>query len=380
MALVTVVRKQPIKLSQGTVATIGILVGFPLLIFRQVRAWRRHLLIVGEDCIQVVERRSGEDHVIVQIPYANMAEFKREASDSRVGITLCRLDDADTYAPGENFQTNYRGQKRHYCLTFGYQHGARAIYSAMEKAYSRWASRAATERRPAKPAGSVPKRVPATDLLRAVREPHPERPFEVDLIRSCRERFGSPPRRLSASDAEACRLTLSPEVERSCRKHGDALITIVDEQHLLRDRGQVYWAHLLQANSNLFKPDNPDTLPAYIVYSTDSFFDGRVSFLASIAQGLFALKGFYPEDSELENVVRAITDEYERMLRRELPRKYCDGRSAYLATCFIQPGHLPVGYLARTAFPVIVNVAETEAVMILPARFWPAELVSFWQG
>ena len=42
-------------------------------------------------------------------------------------------------------------------------------------------------------------------------------------------------------------------------------------------------------------------------------------------------------DRELQDFVRAVTNERERVLRRELPRGYCGGRSVYFATCFIQP-------------------------------------------
>jgi hypothetical protein len=142
----------------------------------------------------------------------------------------------------------------------------------------------------------------------------------------------------------------------------------------------VFWGHLVQANNMLFDPDNLHTLPANVIYSTDPFFDGRVSILASIGKGLFAQKGSSRADRELREFIRVITDERERILRRELPRGYCGGRCVYFASCFIQPGHLPDGYVARPAFPLLVNVEETEAVMILPSRFWPPELVSSWRG
>lgn len=356
-----------IDFDEKTVALALYLIFAPLLMIREVRAWRaRRRLIVGEDRIQVIERRRGEDHVLLQIPYANIAEFKYEDGAKRVGIDLCRLDNVDTYAPGENFERNRRYKGRHYIIPFGYQHGARAIASKMEKAYSQWHSHVSGERRSTKQAAG---------------ESEPERQIEVELIRGCRERFGSPPRRLSASDAEVCRLTLAPEIEQDFTANGDALLTIPEEQHLLRDRGRVYWGHLIQANPGLFNPKNPHTLPAYIVYTTDSFFDGRVSILDRIGTGLFALKGSSQSqvDRELWDFVRIITDERERLLRRELPYGYCGGRSVYFATCLIQPGHLPSGYIARTAFPLIVNFEETEAVMILPSRFWPPKLVSLWR-
>ena len=277
-AIAWVANKKPISLNEGSAATACFLIGGPFMVIREARACgARRRLVVGEDRIQVIERRRGEDHVILQIPYANIAKFKCEDSNTRVGINLYRLDDGDTYAPGENFERNYRKEKRHYCITYGYRHGVRAIASEMEKAYSRWHSRAEEERHSAKH---------AADLLRAAGESEPERQGEVDLIWECRERFGFPPRLLSASDAEVCRLTLAPKMEQ--KANGDPLLTILAEQYMLRDRGQVYWGHLIQANSLLFKPDNPHTLPAYIVYSTDPFFDCRVSILASFAKGLFA--------------------------------------------------------------------------------------------
>jgi hypothetical protein len=223
-------------------------------------------------------------------------------------------------------------------------------------------------------------RTPAADLLRAAAEAEPERPDEVQLLRACRERFGAPPRQLAAADARACRLTLTPDVDQLFRRDRDPLLRILADQHVLRDRGQVYWGHLVQANQMLFDPQNPHTLPANVIYSTDPFFDGRVAILASIGHGLFAQKGSSGADPELRAFVRAITNERERILRRELPAGYCGNRPVYFTTCFIQPGHLPDHCVARPAFPLLVNFEETEAVMILPSRFWPPELVSSWRG
>jgi hypothetical protein len=227
--------------------------------------------------------------------------------------------------------------------------------------------------------GFFRKRDPAADFLRAAGEAEPERPGEVDLLRSCRALFGTPPRSLSAADARACRLTLTPEVERLFVGSGDDLLRVLADQEALRDRGRVFWGHLVQANNLLFEPDNPHTLAANIVYATDPFFDGRAAVLARIAKGLFAQKGSSRADRELREFVRVVTDERERVLRRELPRGYCGGRCVYFATCLIQPGHLPGNHLARPAFPLVVNYQETEAVMVLPSRFWPPELAAQWR-
>ena len=100
--------------------------------------WVRRRLIIGSDCIQVIEYLGGEDRVVLQLPYSNIAEFKYEENALRVGIDLQRLDDANTYAPSENFKENRKSRGRHYCIAFGYQSGARTIASEIERAYSKW--------------------------------------------------------------------------------------------------------------------------------------------------------------------------------------------------------------------------------------------------
>ena len=214
----------------------------------------------------------------------------------------------------------------------------------------------------------------------AVAEIGPESGAEAALLRAVRSRFGWPPREFGAAEADACRLTLDPELEALFRRANDPMLRILADQQGLWERGEVVWGQLVQANQILFDPSNHHTAPANVIYSPDPFFDGRTETLGRIAHGLFARKGTVPGDRELREFVRVITDERERLMRRELPRGYCGGRSVYFTTCFFQPGHLPGNRIARPAFPLLVNFPATEAVMVLPARYWPAELVAEWRG
>jgi hypothetical protein len=146
---------------------------------------------------------------------------------------------------------------------------------------------------------------------------------EADLIRACRKRFGLPPRSLDAADTEACRLSLLPAMEATFRQANDPVLHILADQEALRDRGAVVWGRLVQANQILFDPSNDYTAPANVIYSLDPYFDGRADILGGVAHGLFARKGTVPGDRELREFVRVITDERERIMRRELPRGYC---------------------------------------------------------
>lgn len=219
----------------------------------------------------------------------------------------------------------------------------------------------------------------AADDRQEADEPGPAAADYAAWIRGCRDRLGPPPRALTAADAEACRLNLDPELEAELRATDDPLLRILADREALLERGDVVWGRLVQANQILFDPDNAYTAPANVVYSLDPFFDDQVAVLGKVAHGLFARKGSVPGERELREFVRVITDERERIMRKELPRGYCGGRSVYFTSCFFRPGHLPGNRIARPAFPLLVNFRETEAVMVLPSRFWPADLVAEWR-
>ncbi len=123
----------------GVVAVLGA----PAMTFRLVRSlWVRRRLVVGSDRLQVLEHLRGQDTVVVQIPFANIAEIKYEATktDRRVGIDLVEIDDAKTYAPHENFRRNRQFEGRHYCISGGYEGGPRLIATAIKRAYNKWAA------------------------------------------------------------------------------------------------------------------------------------------------------------------------------------------------------------------------------------------------
>ena len=219
------------------------------------------------------------------------------------------------------------------------------------------------------------KRKQSADFLRAAGESEPERRGDTTIIAACRDLFGSPPRPLCVTD----RISLDPERQQNFVERKDGLLRIFQDQDLLLTQGRVIWGQLVQANQILFQPTNRLTCPANVIYSVDSFFDGRLSLLSSIARGLFAQKGSTSADREIQAFVDAVTDEMARVLRKEMPHSYTGGRSVNFATCFIQPSHLPDGFIARPSFPIIVSPDETPAMLLLPSRYWPAELISNWR-
>jgi hypothetical protein len=199
----------------------------------------------------------------------------------------------------------------------------------------------------------------------------------AEMINKCRNSFGVAPRRLSAEDARAFKLNPSLMMRLLMFLTGDKLRSVLREQHILRDQGRLVWGALVQANQILFDPRNRMVLPANVIYSPDAHFDGRVEVLQELASGIFDLKGSSADD-EMEQFARAVTNETARTMRLPLPRSLCEGKEAYFTTCLIQPAHLPGGCLAAGFFPLVICPEKTDAVMILPASYWPKQLRDAW--
>jgi hypothetical protein len=199
-----------------------------------------------------------------------------------------------------------------------------------------------------------------------------------EFLQRCRESLGSPPRTLDREEQRYFRLQPSFLMRFVFLSRLDNLRMVARDQYLLRDHGRVVWGFLVQANEVLFDPRNRQVLPANVIYSPDTYFDDRVALLQGVAGGLFQLKGTSPGDEELEKFATAITNEVARTMRLPLPRPLCQGKEVYFTTCLIQPSHLPGGYLASGFFPIVICPEETDAVLILPARYWPNELCQVW--
>jgi hypothetical protein len=199
-----------------------------------------------------------------------------------------------------------------------------------------------------------------------------------DYLRQCRERFGKAPRELEPAEREYFKVRPSIFTRCVLLLTFDKLRMVLRDHDVLRDHGRVVWGCIVQANQDLFHPANRSTLPANLLYSTDRFYDDAVEELQALAAGLFDLKGTSQDDRELQRFANAISNEMARTMKLQVPEDITDGRRVYFTTALIHPPHLPEGYLAQGFFPLVICPDKTEAVMILPARFWSKEFREAW--
>ena len=145
----------------------------------------------------------------------------------------------------------------------------------------------------------------------------------------------------------------------------------------LFDTGQIVWGHIVQANSQLFEKGTSNC-PAQMVYSLDPLVDSNPELLMLVAERLFDLKGTKPADSELAPFAERITDEYSREFGWEVPAKLSGKVPCLVSVTMIFRKHLPNSILSKGLMPILTDPNNPQAALILPSRFWPPELVSWW--
>lgn len=191
------------------------------------------------------------------------------------------------------------------------------------------------------------------------------------LLDDCRRLLGPSPRRFGILDYAYL------QVEPPRWLTGDNLLwSTYRDQKLLRAEGQVVWGVLVQANGALFEPGRDDN-PAAILYSADPSFDDDLPTLRRLAKQLFSLKGT-TGNGALQPFVDIITDEYRMDLNVPLPDALTGGRVVFTSSCMIHRRHLPTGILSWGFFPLLAAPNRSPAVMPVPARFWPDDLVAAW--
>lgn len=156
-------------------------------------------------------------------------------------------------------------------------------------------------------------------------------------------------------------------------------LEIYANQDALLERGEIVWAHIIQANSELFGR-GADDCPAAVLYSFDPKANELVVELGSCASGLFELKGKVPDDPELQQFADSLEDEETvTSLRIPIPAQATFDIQCHFAAIMVCRKHLPGRCLKGGLFPLLVLPKETKAAMILPGKYWPKEFIDdFW--
>lgn len=156
-------------------------------------------------------------------------------------------------------------------------------------------------------------------------------------------------------------------------QNDDKLYKIFLDSEKLYATGKIYYAHIVQANFQLFERGRHDC-PADIVFSPDPYFDENPYELEKISRLLFSYKGEEDVPEDIKKVIAAITDEMDRHCYVRLPVSITDGKEVYITTIMVLRKHLPKKHLANSLFPVIADPTLFNACLILPKQHWTKQL------
>jgi len=198
-----------------------------------------------------------------------------------------------------------------------------------------------------------------------------------ELLETCRQNFGSAPRRFSFWE----RMTYLrvPKPSWLKLKRSDELTTLFDHCETTFQNGRVVWGFVIQANSLMFQPGKVNC-PGEMVYSLEDSYDPDPFDLQTIAKTLFDLKGTTPEDPELSPIADYLTDERIRVFGLKVPEWIARTLPCKISTTFFVRKHIPGGMIQKPLFPLIVNPQTPHVVLPLPEKFWPADLKKWWLG
>jgi hypothetical protein len=172
------------------------------------------------------------------------------------------------------------------------------------------------------------------------------------------------------------RLYLHIHPPKWCRTSQDDLMIIYRDQDKLLREGMIALCVLIQANALLFEK-GAGSAPANVLYTTDLEIVDPLKPLYEIAYKIGSLKNTKPDDPDELKFARMISYEYGRDFRVSVPDSLSEGLDVTYTTIMVHRKHLPFGYITNFYFPLLIH-QESRAAMILPARYWPDELISEW--
>ena len=211
-----------------------------------------------------------------------------------------------------------------------------------------------------------------------VRPVHPVLPMRAGRagtpIAVVRRQAGHRPRSFDTALADYLRAEMPAWLE---RRPTDHLRAVYAAQDRLRRDGRIVWACLVQANALLFKP-GPSDSPASVVWSDDPYYDEHPEELSLIGSELYAVKGTGQADPGLAEFSRMLANEMDRANGLQVPESLTEGRFVYHSSIMCVRKHLPHGHVSGHLFPVWTDPEPTGLVLLVPAAFWPAELLGRW--
>lgn len=141
--------------------------------------------------------------------------------------------------------------------------------------------------------------------------------------------------------------------------------------------GQVVMACIAEADPTLMQPGKT-ICEASVVYSTDELFDQMPSLLAQIAVTVTSIRENPDLDTSYTILVDCMDGKTNYRLGIPIPSDITYNKEVMLTTVYVNPAHLPLPFLHRGFFPLLICPEKTPYAMVLPSHYWSQEMTECW--
>ena len=193
-------------------------------------------------------------------------------------------------------------------------------------------------------------------------------------LKEFRKRLGPAPRSMAPEVAREVRVRYNPLLS---THPWDSLMRVFFDQGKLRERGELAWAVVLQANDFLFAPGlNGESHPATILHAGTSLEDPSRLFLIA--------RRIVEQSEDGHAAAAAMMHPSRRKYWAPVPEALAGGEEAYCSDILVFRKLLPPqpkgATLQKQVFPVLVAPEQTKMVMQVPSKFWPEGFLKFWES
>ena len=190
-----------------------------------------------------------------------------------------------------------------------------------------------------------------------------------------RDAIGEPPRSFGVWDRVGYL-----RVRRPGWAGGDPIRLFFNGRKRLLQSGYVTWGSLVQANYLLWQLGR-DNAPGEVIFSSDPRLDADPAVLEAVANRLYEFKESPPtNDPEAGAIGRHLAAGTTRAFGMPVPRSVRAPLPLVLSTTYFYRPHLPnPRFLCQRILPLLVSPTDPQIVMVVPARYWPAPLLTWWR-
>ena len=176
------------------------------------------------------------------------------------------------------------------------------------------------------------------------------------------------------------RLKQSP-LKELARKHPrkNSKAEIYQSKAALLREGNICFASIVQANSNMFKLFPAGDYPGQIIFCTDPYMAENPQVLKKFARQLYQYK-YKPLESVPESLrllVSSIADEYDYSAYQVTYTHQGHAMKIILTPVMLHRKLLPGRKLYGNLIPLIV-APDCRSIMVLPKEFWTRKFRSIW--